>query len=80
MNHGYCKNCWWWKRHLSITIPWAKGICYMQSKNIDIPGAEYFHETKEIDYCPDYINRKKEEKKSGTLNDWIEASTIANKL
>lgn len=52
----------------------------MQSKNIDIPGAEYIHETKEVDYCPDYINRKKEEKKSGTLNDWVKASTIVNKL
>lgn len=21
MNHGYCKNCWWWK----------EGRCYMQN-------------------------------------------------
>lgn len=24
-------------------------------------------------YCPDYANRKKEEKKNGTLEEWIKA-------
>ena len=43
----------------------------MQSKNIDIPGAEYFHESGENGYCPDYINRVREEKKNGTLENWI---------
>ena len=29
--------------------------------------------TKETSYCPDYINRKKEEKMSGsTLKEWLE--------
>ena len=59
MNHGYCKNCWWWKRHLSLAIPQTRGICYMQSRNIDCPCAEIFHETPEDTYCPDYINRKR---------------------
>lgn len=71
MNHGYCKNCWWWDVYKSITIPQVKGACYMQSKNIDVPGAEYIRETKATDYCPDYTNRKKEEKKSGTLENWL---------
>lgn len=75
MNHGYCKNCWWWKRHLSLTIVQDKGICYMQSKNIDIPGAEFFKETNENSYCPDYTNRKKQEKKNGTLEKWIEENS-----
>ena len=80
MNHGYCKNCWWWKQHLSITTPCTKGICYMQSKNVGIDDAELLHETRESDYCPDYINRKKEEKTNGTLNDWIKLTKIAERL
>ena len=79
MNHGRCKNCWWWKL-VSVTLnaPLStnplvnlaflakqknRGICYMQSINVDIPGAEIFHETPEDSYCPDYINRKRVKEK-----------------
>lgn len=58
-NHGYCKNCWWW-------LPVEKectGVCHMQS-------AGYTHWTKENSYCPDYINRKKGNKKE-TIEEWI---------
>lgn len=49
MNHGYCKNCWWNKY----------GICYMQSR-----GQERHQLVRvEDDYCPDYINRNKYNKK-----------------
>jgi len=66
-NHGYCENCWWWKMHRIATIPWAKGNCYMQN---DSNGNNY-KETRSIDYCPDYTNRKQYEKKNGTLENWI---------
>ena len=45
----------------------AIGNCYMQN---DSEGHNY-KRTNEMDYCPDYTNRKKEEKKAGTLEDWI---------
>lgn len=45
MNHGKCKNCWWY----------VDGVCYMQSTPPD-----YRHKVKEDSYCPDYHNRKKE--------------------
>ena len=47
-NHGYCKNCWWWKPKDDI-----KGICYMQSY------CSFTKETSSNSYCPDYLNRKK---------------------
>ena len=50
-NHGYCKNCWWYKDNK----------CWMQCKTV-----------QENSYCPDYTNRKKEEKKFGKLEDWID--------
>lgn len=76
MNHGYCKNCWWYKesqkrRLISVPIG-VKGICYMQSKNVGIEGAELLKEVTSVDYCPDYINRAKEVKYGGkTLDEWI---------
>ena len=90
MNHGYCKNCWWWKGESVVPqvskefkniweslnnkkYPTVKGVCYMQSKNIGIPGAEFLKETTESEYCPDYVNRKKEEKENGTLENWIDS-------
>lgn len=45
-NHGYCKNCWWWK----------EGICYMQPLDIG------YNHTPPTSYCPDYLNRKKGDK------------------
>lgn len=67
-NHGYCKNCWWWKES-PVLIPPHTGIvghCYMHSQDCFLA-----YVTKETDYCPDYINRKKGNK-DGTLDDWIE--------
>lgn len=52
-NHGYCKNCWWWNR-TGKTI----GHCIMQSYYPDA-----MHVADENSYCPDYINREKENKK-----------------
>lgn len=50
MNHGYCKNCWWY----------AYGWCYFE-----------MYTTKRDNYCPDYLNRKRGDKK-GTLQEWID--------
>ena len=85
MNHGYCKNCWWWKvgeglnfgntskefkeLYEKITgreLPTAFGFCYTQNSELGPCKV-----TREDSYCPDYTNRKKEEKKNGTLEDWI---------
>lgn len=57
MNHGYCKNCWWFKDN----------ICYYQSSHI---GTDHFepHYVQETSYCPDYCKRKFESIK---LDDWI---------
>lgn len=85
MNHGYCKNCWWWKCESAIhpskiskeyrevwesltdkPFPKSDGKCYMQNSN-----AGPYKVTKEDDYCQDYTNRKKEEKKYGTLDEFI---------
>ena len=85
MNHGYCKNCWWWRCESNVhpaniskefktvwellndkPFPRVWGDCHMQlGENV------LEHRTMEDSWCPDYINRKKEEKKSGTLEDWI---------
>ena len=69
MNHGYCKNCWWLEetnpKFAIITSDGLKefpceGLCWMHGGMVNGDS-----------YCPDYCNRKKEEKKSGTLEDWI---------
>lgn len=85
MNHGYCKNCWWWHYEGAIhpariskeyrsawesitdkPFPVCSGRCWMR-----VGDGEMVKMTKETDYCPDYVNRKKEEKKSGTLENFI---------
>lgn len=58
MNHGHCKNCWWWKGYCP-----GLGKCYMHKSD---SGA--YTITEENSYCPDYINRKKEK---GSLDDFI---------
>ena len=65
MNHGQCKNCWWYwittkTRH---KLSPGEGFCLMQS-SIYEPEI-----VSEDSYCPDYINRKKEKE---TLETWIE--------
>lgn len=49
MNHGSCIRCWW---HY-------KGRCYMHNGGND--GVVDYVEVKEDSYCPDYINRMKED-------------------
>lgn len=78
MNHGHCKNCWWWKWSHPLfdttnLLNLAKeleiggvGKCYMQNGD----DATYAI-TRGDSYCPDYVNRKKEEKRAGTLDEFI---------
>ena len=76
MNHGYCKNCWWYfsikvggyKLEKGKIIPYiGNGYCYMHNGD-----KEPFKETKETDYCPDYGNRKKYNIiNKQTLEEWI---------
>ena len=54
MNHGHCKNCWWWKEYYS-----SIGKCYM-----DRSDTEQYTVTEENNYCPDYFNRKKDKEHS----------------
>lgn len=68
-NHGHCKNCWWYKQIKNTYI--CEGICYMQSRNIGVKGAEVYHYTNDDSYCPDYLNRKQGEKIDGKLDEWI---------
>lgn len=60
MRLGHCKHCWWWKlKDTDLRI----GNCYM-----------YNNRTEEDSYCPDYANRRKENKDGGiTLEEWIES-------
>ena len=61
MRFGHCKNCYWWDRCRP-----DKGICFMHTYSEDTI-------TLEDSYCPDFINRKKNEKESGmTLKEWTE--------
>ena len=76
-NHGYCKNCWWYKethteKYAVLNgriqrIDGSAGRCYMQNGD----GTPY----KEVigsSYCPDYINRKKGNRiGKQTLEEWI---------
>lgn len=60
MRLGHCKHCWWWQlKDAGLRI----GQCYM-----------YNNRTDEDSYCPDYVNRRKENKEYGmTLEEWIES-------
>lgn len=60
MRLGHCKHCWWWKL---INTHEHTGNCYM-----------HHNRTEEDSYCPDYVNRRKEDKEYGmTLDEWIES-------
>lgn len=59
MNHGYCKNCWWWKEYCPDL-----GKCYMHKSDTG-----QYTITEENAYCPDYFNRKKD--KEHSLDDFI---------
>lgn len=62
MNHGYCKNCWWWEP-IKFDVTQAKyvmGVCWCWKNQMADNG-----------YCPDYYNRKRGNKENGTLEDWV---------
>ena len=60
MRFGHCKHCWWWKL---MKTHERTGNCYMSNNR-----------TEEDSYCPDYVNRRKENKEYGmTLDEWIES-------
>ena len=79
-NHGYCRNCWWCGKFenekyvvngISIKRVFMNGKCYMQK------GDDGECKSVSLDsYCRDYINRKKEEKKSGTLDQWLSSKNL----
>lgn len=80
MNHGLCKNCWWYKvtkgegykfvgNHLVRHS--GEGICYMQTIN-PCSGIEERYITNGDSYCPDYCNREKTNKTDKlTLEEWL---------
>ena len=77
-NHGYCKNCWWWKRLTGEStnpniIMSNLGKCYMQSSET------FEYHTTEQSYCPDYLNRKKGNKKQ-TLDEWLISIDYENNI
>lgn len=57
MLFGHCKYCWWWRKTTDST---RDGYCFY-----------HMNTTKDTTYCPDYYNRKKGNKESCTLKDWI---------
>ena len=70
-NHGKCKNCWWCRPLLDSNdkaLPY--GLCFMHNSS-------HSHATKvSLDsYCPDYTNRKQEEKYHTTLADHLERNS-----
>ena len=75
-NHGYCKNCWWFKvvqsegyviKTAGLVKSPGRGRCYMNKSN-ETP----YSEKDGNSYCPNYINRKREIKYGfETLEEWI---------
>ena len=64
MNHGYCKNCWWWEP-IEFDIKECKyvlGVCWM-----------WCNQTRDECYCPDYWNRKKGNKEWEPLESWVKS-------
>lgn len=60
-NHGYCKNCWWWKQRTNV------GVCWFVSNY-----PSHIHKTSPDSYCPDYLSRKSEEKRGVYLLEFLE--------
>ena len=81
-NHGWCKNCWWYKEiqgerwcatKLGLANLSGYGLCYMHREN-ETP----YSKKDSNSYCPDYVNRGKEEKRGHeTLEEWIERTGIS---
>ena len=81
MNHGRCKNCWWYKElqgenwrvtGAGLMKNAGHGLCYMHKDN-DTPYTEKDGDS----YCWDFTSRKKE-LRSGfeTLEEWMERQNI----
>lgn len=69
MNHGYCEKCWWWQETQETQETQEKSLLRKNAKvgfchfaNLDYI---YFDS-----YCPDYVNRIRENK-AGTLQDFL---------
>ena len=82
MNHGRCKNCWWYKMlhgdgyqviGYRLYRNSGSGICYMHTVN----PARYIEEPSYIggdSWCPDYTNRERTNKSDKmTLDEWLES-------
>ena len=81
MNHGRCKNCWWYKvTHgegykvigARLVKHDGEGVCYMHTTS---PCTDYEekHIVKGDSYCPDYCNRERTNRKDKmTLEEWLE--------
>ena len=80
MNHGRCKNCWWYKMLHGDTYQVigyrliktdGSGICYMHTVNpgTDIEEPSYIGGES---WCPDYINRERYNRDGKqTLVEWL---------
>lgn len=66
-NHGYCKNCWWWNRTGKNT-----GRCLMHSYS-----PEAMNVADENSYCPDYVNRERNNKRGKeTLEEFCKSANL----
>lgn len=80
MNHGLCKNCWWYKaikgegykivgRHFYRHD--GEGVCYMHTCSPCLVTEEKYIVAGDS-YCPDYCNRGRENKiMKMTLEEWL---------
>jgi hypothetical protein len=80
MNHGRCKNCWWYKVTnvegykvigKRLVKQEGEGICYMHTI---YPCKDYEekHIVSSHSWCPDYCNRERINKQDKmTLDEWL---------
>jgi hypothetical protein len=65
--YGHCKSCWWWNRTGKTT-----GHCIMQSYSPDA-----MHKADEDSYCPDYVNRERNNKNGKeTLEEFCRSANL----
>ena len=62
-NHGKCYNCWWYEptKFDLREARMVEGNCWNLRKN----------SCRFDSYCPDYCNREHENRKTGSLQEWI---------
>ena len=85
MNHGRCKNCWWYKvTHGEgykviggrLVKHDGEGVCYMHTT---FPTTDYEekHFVQGGSWCPDYCNRERTNKKDKmTLEEWLKSIRV----